>query len=197
MKTCRNIGIISSAFAFITAAIVTIYSISEIIIIATIICIIGSIFGLVGSFLIEKNGELSRTFLVIATITSFLTINIISGILYILVIVLLKKEGIMIINKKVLFTIIIMLILALITTAFIFFVNQNTNSTLIEEATQKILTVDKDFDGTVYWTEQGDTYHIFFDCPSMNNGDSLTEGSLERAFKNNKKVLCPYCIGDK
>lgn len=45
----------------------------------------------------------------------------------------------------------------------------------------------------VYWTPFGKVYHAFEDCHTMNQTDTITEGTVEEAIAANRTRLCSYC----
>ncbi len=48
-------------------------------------------------------------------------------------------------------------------------------------------------DGNVYWSPFGKVYHTHEDCSSLNQTETLTEGTVEQAIAANRTRLCYYC----
>lgn len=48
-------------------------------------------------------------------------------------------------------------------------------------------------DEMVYWTPFGKVYHTDLDCHSMNQTDTITEGTVEQAIAANRTRVCKYC----
>ncbi len=46
---------------------------------------------------------------------------------------------------------------------------------------------------TVYWAPFGHVYHTHYDCQSLNNSETLTEGTVEQAIAANRTRLCAFC----
>ncbi|MDH6303910.1 tetratricopeptide (TPR) repeat protein [Parabacteroides sp. PF5-5] len=47
----------------------------------------------------------------------------------------------------------------------------------------------------IYWNHPISDYHLFHNCNRLSdNNSNVHEGSVERAFKNNKKHLCQECV---
>ena len=47
--------------------------------------------------------------------------------------------------------------------------------------------------GTVYWAPFGHVYHTHTDCQSLNQTETLTEGTVEQAIAANRTRLCKFC----
>ncbi|MBQ4283377.1 MAG: hypothetical protein IJB96_05545 [Lachnospira sp.] len=45
----------------------------------------------------------------------------------------------------------------------------------------------------VYWSPFGKVYHTHTDCSSLNQSDTLTEGTVEQAIAANRTRLCSFC----
>ena len=45
----------------------------------------------------------------------------------------------------------------------------------------------------VYWSPFGKVYHTHDDCSSLNQSDTLTQGSVEQAIASNRTRLCAFC----
>lgn len=48
-------------------------------------------------------------------------------------------------------------------------------------------------DAMVYWSPFGKVYHSHEDCHSLNQTDTLTQGTVEQAIAANRTRLCKYC----
>ena len=48
-------------------------------------------------------------------------------------------------------------------------------------------------DGNVVWSPFGKVYHIDEDCHSLNQTETLTEGTVEQAIAEGRTRLCAYC----
>lgn len=55
--------------------------------------------------------------------------------------------------------------------------------------------VDPDFDGTVYWTRWGKSYHLDPDCQSLSRSPELISGTLDEAFDYKRNDPCDFCAG--
>lgn len=55
--------------------------------------------------------------------------------------------------------------------------------------------VDSDFDGTVYWTRWGKSYHLDPDCRALSRSAELISGTLEEAFDYKRNDPCDFCAG--
>ena len=45
----------------------------------------------------------------------------------------------------------------------------------------------------VYWAPFGHVYHTHTDCQSLNQSETLTEGTIEQAVAANRTRLCKFC----
>ncbi len=52
-----------------------------------------------------------------------------------------------------------------------------------------------DFDGTVYWTMFGKSYHLDPECFTLSRSTTLFEGTIEEAFEHGKTDPCDFCAG--
>ncbi len=48
-------------------------------------------------------------------------------------------------------------------------------------------------DTVVYWAPFGKVYHTHEDCSSLNQTDTLTQGTVEQAIAANRTRICKYC----
>ena len=48
-------------------------------------------------------------------------------------------------------------------------------------------------DTAVYWAPFGKVYHTHEDCPSLNQSDTLTTGTVDQAIAANRTRLCAFC----
>lgn len=48
-------------------------------------------------------------------------------------------------------------------------------------------------DDMVYWAPFGKVYHIYEDCSSLNQTDTLTQGTVEQAIAANRTRVCKHC----
>lgn len=48
-------------------------------------------------------------------------------------------------------------------------------------------------DAMVYWAPFGKVYHIYEDCSSLNQTDTLTQGTVDQAIAANRTRVCKYC----
>lgn len=55
------------------------------------------------------------------------------------------------------------------------------------------LAHDPDFDGTVYWTLYGKSYHLDVDCHTLANSEVLISGTLEEALDADRSDPCDFC----
>ena len=51
----------------------------------------------------------------------------------------------------------------------------------------------QEIDGMVVWSPFGKVYHIDDDCHSLNQTETLTEGTVEQAIAEGRTRLCAYC----
>ncbi len=56
---------------------------------------------------------------------------------------------------------------------------------------------DADFDGNVYWTRWGKSYHLDPDCSSLSRSTELITGTLEEAFEAKRNDPCDFCAGGR
>ncbi len=47
----------------------------------------------------------------------------------------------------------------------------------------------------VFWTDDGTVYHLYVQCPLLDNAEKLHSGSVEEAISNGKTRLCKRCEG--
>lgn len=66
----------------------------------------------------------------------------------------------------------------------------------ISNAEAAILAEHPDFDGTVYWTRFGKSFHIDKDCHTLKNSEVLITGTLAEAFEAKRVDPCDFCVGD-
>lgn len=56
------------------------------------------------------------------------------------------------------------------------------------------IAADEDaIQGDVYWSAFGKVYHTDLECPTLNDYDELTMGSVDQAVAANRTRLCSYC----
>ena len=48
-------------------------------------------------------------------------------------------------------------------------------------------------DTAAYWSPFGHVYHTHTDCQSLNQTETLTEGTVEQAVAANRTRLCKFC----
>ncbi len=65
----------------------------------------------------------------------------------------------------------------------------------LEKAETAAVLEDPDFDGTVYWTRFGKSYHLDPDCFTLSRTkpENLFSGTLEEAFAANRTDPCDFC----
>lgn len=54
---------------------------------------------------------------------------------------------------------------------------------------------DADFDGNVYWTRWGKSYHLDPDCHTLLRSAELITGTMEEAFEHKRNDPCDFCAG--
>ena len=54
---------------------------------------------------------------------------------------------------------------------------------------------DTPITGTVYWTATGKKYHLYRDCRSLKNANSVYSGTVEQAYHDGCTGLCAICAG--
>ncbi len=52
-----------------------------------------------------------------------------------------------------------------------------------------------DYDGTVYWTRWGKSYHLDTECSSLSRSTELISGTIEEAFEAKRNDPCDFCAG--
>lgn len=52
-----------------------------------------------------------------------------------------------------------------------------------------------DFDGNVYWTRFGKSYHLDPDCHTLRRSEELITGTIEEAFEHKRNDPCDFCAG--
>lgn len=52
-----------------------------------------------------------------------------------------------------------------------------------------------DYDGTVYWTRWGKSYHLDTECSSLSRSTELISGTIEEAFESKRNDPCDFCAG--
>lgn len=65
----------------------------------------------------------------------------------------------------------------------------------IAQAEAEAKAIDSDFDGIVYWTRWGKSYHLDPNCQSLTRSDTLISGTLEEAFEAKRNDPCDFCAG--
>ena len=63
------------------------------------------------------------------------------------------------------------------------------NPVSVEQQTAAIEAINTD----VYWSPFGKVYHTHEDCQSLNQTDTLTQGTVEQAIAANRTRLCSFC----
>ncbi len=55
--------------------------------------------------------------------------------------------------------------------------------------------LNADFDGNVYWTRWGKSYHLDENCRALTRSETLITGTLEEAFEAKRNDPCDFCAG--
>ena len=63
------------------------------------------------------------------------------------------------------------------------------------QAAEEAAAGQGDFDGVVYWTQYGRSYHLDTECRTLANSEILFEGDMDGAFEANRKDPCDICAG--
>lgn len=58
---------------------------------------------------------------------------------------------------------------------------------------ESLSAAEEAISGTVYWAPSGKVYHTHTDCQSLNQSETLTEGTVAQAFEANRNRLCAFC----
>ena len=66
----------------------------------------------------------------------------------------------------------------------------------IEQAKIAAEAQDPDFDGIVYWTRWGKSYHLDQDCHTLTRSEVLISGTLEEALEAKRNDPCDFCALD-
>ena len=64
--------------------------------------------------------------------------------------------------------------------------------TVIKKIEEKAQAEDS-ITGDVFWTAFGHKYHLYDDCGSLKNSETLYKGSVTSAIDNGRGELCFFC----
>ena len=62
-------------------------------------------------------------------------------------------------------------------------------------AAELVASASGDFNGTVYWTEFGKSYHLDPECSTLSRSTNIAYGSIEDAFELKRNDPCDICAG--
>lgn len=65
----------------------------------------------------------------------------------------------------------------------------------VAQAEAEAQMVNADFDGNVYWTRWGKSYHLDENCQALARSEVLINGTLEEAFEAKRNDPCDFCAG--
>ena len=65
----------------------------------------------------------------------------------------------------------------------------------VAQAESEAQAANSDYDGTVYWTRWGKSYHLDENCSALTRSETLISGTLEEAFEAKRNDPCDFCAG--
>lgn len=65
----------------------------------------------------------------------------------------------------------------------------------VAQAEAEAQMVNADFDGNVFWTRWGKSYHLDENCQALARSETLISGTLEEAFEAKRNDPCDFCAG--